>query len=138
MDVKLAYLNGKLEEEIYMEPPSGFGISEGMVLKLNKVVYGTKQGSRVWYKNMKVELESMGYTRTKADHAVFVCYQDGIVSIIVLYIDDFTLVCKDIKVILCDKEALKAAYNMTDLGKLTYILGIHVKRDQKARRIELL
>ena len=132
MDVKLAYLNGELEEEIYMEPPPSFGIPEGMVLKLNKAVYGTKQGGRVWYKNVKAELELIGYTRTEADHAVFVCYQDGIMSIIILYIDDFTLVCEDIKVILRDKEALKAAYNMTDLGELMYILGIHVKRDQKA------
>jgi hypothetical protein len=44
MDVKSAYLNGKLKEEIYMEPPPGFNIPEGMVLKLNKAVYGTKQG----------------------------------------------------------------------------------------------
>jgi len=137
MDVKSTYLNGELEEEIYMEPPPGFGIPEGMVLKLNKAVYGTKQGGRVWYKNVKAELESMGYTRTEADHAVFVCYRDGIISIIILYVDDFTLVCEDIEVILRDKEALKKAYNMTDLGKLTYILGIHVKRDRKAGRIEL-
>ena len=44
MDVKSAYLNGKLEEEVYMEPPPGFNIPKGMVLKLNKAVYGTKQG----------------------------------------------------------------------------------------------
>ena len=103
-----------------------------MVLKLNKAVYSTKQGGRVWYKNMKAELESMGYTCTEANHMVFIRYQDGIMSIIVLYVDNFTLVCKDIKVILCNKKALKVAYNMTDLGKLTYILGIHVKRDWKA------
>ena len=127
MDVKSAYLNGKLEEEIYMEPPPGFNIPEGMVLKLNKAVYGTKQGGRVWYKNVKAELERMGYNRTEADHTVFVRYRDCVVSIIVLYVDDFTLVCEDINIILHDKEALKAAYNMTDLGKLMYILGMHIK-----------
>jgi hypothetical protein len=79
----------------------------------------------------------MGYNRTEADHAVFVRYRDGVVSIIVLYVDDFTLVCEDINVILRDKEALKKAYNMTDLGELTYILGMHIMRDRKAGRIEL-
>ena len=138
MDVKSAYLNGNLKEEIYMELPPGFNIPEGMVLKLNKAVYGTKQGRRVWYKNVKAELKRMGYDRTKADHVVFVCYQDSVVSIIVLYINDFTLVCKDINVILRNKEALKAAYNMTNLGKLMYILSMHIKRDHKARWIELL
>ena len=61
MDIKSTYLNRKLKEEIYMEPPPGFNILEGMVLKLNKVVYGTKQGSCVWYKNVKAELKRMGY-----------------------------------------------------------------------------
>ena len=83
MDVKSAYLNEKLEEEIYMEPPPGFDIPEGMVLKLNKAFYGTKQGGRVWYKNVKVELEKMGYNRTEVDHAVFVRYRDSVVSTIV-------------------------------------------------------
>ena len=137
MDVKAAYLNGKLEEEVYMEPPPGFGIPEGMVLKLNKAVYRTKQGSRIWYKNVKAELESMGYMCTEANHAVFIRYQDGIVSIIVLYVDDFTLVCKDIEIIMKDKETLNKVYNMTDLGELTYILSMHVKWDRQAGHIEL-
>ena len=75
----------------------------------------------------------MGYSHTEADHAVFIYYQDSVVSIIVLYVDNFTLVCEDINIILHDKEALKTAYNMTDLSKLTYILGMHIKWDHKAR-----
>ena len=137
MDVKCAYLNGELEQEIFMEPPPGFDAPSNMVFRLRKAVYGTKQGGRVWYKNVKKELESMGYTRTEADHAVFVRFRDGLVSIIVVYVDDFTMVCKDIKVIMDDKEALMKAYDMTDLGEIAYILGIHVKRDRKAGRIEL-
>ena len=64
MDVKSAYLKRRLKEEIYMEPPPSFNILEGIVLKLNKAVYGTKQGSQVWYKNMKAELDQMGYSHT--------------------------------------------------------------------------
>ena len=137
MDVKCAYLNGELEQEIFMELPSGFDAPSDMVFWLRKAVYGTKQGGRVWYKNVKKELESMGYTCTKADHTVFVCFKDSLVSIIVIYVDDFTMVCKDIKVIMHDKEALMKAYNMTDLGEIAYILGIHIKQDCKARRIKL-
>jgi hypothetical protein len=137
MDVKAAYLNGALEEDIFMAPPPGFDIPEGMVLKLKKAVYGTKQGGRVWYKNVKAELEEMGYERTESDHGVFVRFRDGVVSIILLYVDDFTMVCKDIKAIEGDKEALMEAYDMTDLGEIAYILGIHVKRDREAGRLEL-
>jgi transposase InsO family protein len=137
MDVKSAYLNGVLEEEIFMEPPPGFDVPDGMVLRLIKAVYGTKQGGRVWYKNVKAELEKMGYTRTEADHAVFVRFLDNVVSIIVLYVDDFTLVCRDISLILGDKEKLMEVYDMTDLGEIAWILGIHVTRDREAGRITL-
>jgi Reverse transcriptase (RNA-dependent DNA polymerase) len=53
MDVKSAYLNGKLKEEIFMSPPLGFDVPDGMVFQLIKAVYGTKQGGRVWYENIK-------------------------------------------------------------------------------------
>jgi len=72
MDIKAAYLNGKLKEEIYMEAPPGLEIPEGMVLQLNWAVYSTKQGGRVWYKDMCGTMAEMGYTRIKADHAVFI------------------------------------------------------------------
>jgi hypothetical protein len=74
----------------------------------------------------------MGYTRTEANHAVFVHFRDGVISIILLYIDNFTMTCRDIKVIERDKKALMERYDMTDLGKLSYILGIHVIRDREA------
>ena len=61
MDVKSAYLNAKLEEEIYMAPPPGFDIPDSMVLKLVKAVYGTKQGGRMWYQDIRATLENMGY-----------------------------------------------------------------------------
>jgi hypothetical protein len=52
MDVKAAYLNADLKEDLYMQPPPGFEVPEGHVLKLKKGVYGTRQGSRVWYEDM--------------------------------------------------------------------------------------
>jgi len=79
MDVKVAYLNTDLDEEIYMQPPPGFDVPKGMVLKLNKAVYGTKQGSCTWYKNVRAELEDMGYTCTKANHAIFIHFRDGVI-----------------------------------------------------------
>src|SRR6266850_320961 len=137
MDVKSVYLNGELEEEIYMETPPGFNIPEGMVLKLIKAVDGTKQGGRVWYNNVKATLEGMGYTCTESDHAVFVRLQDGKLSIIALYVDNFTMACEDLEVILRDKEELKKHYSMMDLGEISYILGMHITWDCKAGHIDL-
>jgi hypothetical protein len=137
MDVKSAYLNGELEEEIFMEPPPGFDAPEGMVLRLIKAVYGTKQDRHVWYLDVKAKLEAMGYTCIESDHTVFIRFQDGKVSIIALYVDNFTMACEDIAVIKRDKEELKKFYQMTDLGELSYILSIHVTWDREAGRIEL-
>jgi hypothetical protein len=137
MDVKSAYLNGELKEDIYMKPPPGFDVPEGMVLKLVKALYGMKQGGRVWYENIRKTLYSMGYERTEADHAVFTRVCSGALSILALYVDDITMACKSIETINQDKEKLKEHYEMTDLGKITWILGIHVTRDRRTGWIAL-
>jgi hypothetical protein len=126
MDVKATYLNGRLEEEIFMKPPPEFDIPEGMVLKLIKAVYGTKQGGQVWYEDIRQMLREMGYEHIKADHAVFIRNLNGVLSIIILYIDDITMAGDDLNVILQDKKALQQRYQMTDLGEISWILGIHV------------
>jgi Reverse transcriptase (RNA-dependent DNA polymerase) len=137
MDVKSAYLNGVLKEEIFMEPPPGFDVPKGMVLRLVKAVYGTKQGGRVWYENIRSKLEAMGYIRTEADHAVFTRAQASERSIIALYVDDITIASKNLKTISQDKEALKKQYEMTDLGEISWILGMHVTRDRATGWIAL-
>lgn len=98
MDVKSAYLNGDLCEEIFMEAPPGFDIPGSMVLCLIKVVYGTKQGGRVWYEEISEKLGTMGYQCTEPDHAVFTL-TGGDTSIIALYVDDITMAGANLKAI---------------------------------------
>jgi hypothetical protein len=132
MDVKSAYLNGTLTNEIFMTAPPGFPVPDGMVLRLIKAVYGTKQGGRVWYEEISETLADMGYIRTEADHAVFTRAGGDAPSIIALYVDDITMVASDLASIDRDKEALKRSYEMTDLGELSWILGMHISRDRTA------
>jgi hypothetical protein len=129
MDVKSTYLNGELCEEIFMEVPPGFDIPDGMVLRLIKAVYGTKQGGRIWYDKIREKLGMMGYLHTEADHAVFT-HGGGDASIITLYVDDITMVARDLETIHQDKEDLRKSYEMTDLGDLSWILGMHVTQDR--------
>jgi hypothetical protein len=136
MDVKSAYLNGELKKEIYMKPPLGFDVPNGMVLKLVKALYGTKQGRRVWYENIRDTLRTMGYECTNADQAVFMCTHSGTLSILAIY-NDITMACKSLEVINQDKEKLKQHYEMTDLGEIAWILGIHITCDRRARWIAL-
>jgi Reverse transcriptase (RNA-dependent DNA polymerase) len=64
MNVKSAYLNGELKEKIFIHPPPGFGTLSGIVLRLLKAIYRTKQGEHIWYENIRSWLFSMGYTNT--------------------------------------------------------------------------
>ena len=57
-----------------MAPPPDFDVPEGVVLRLIKAIYSTKQGGHMWYNNIYARLEMMGYTCTKSDHAVFICF----------------------------------------------------------------
>jgi len=74
LDVKNAFLNGDLQEEIYMEQPLGFvahGESSGMVCRLRKSLYGLKQSPRAWFGNFSNVVQQFGMTRCEADHSVF-------------------------------------------------------------------
>jgi hypothetical protein len=137
-DVKAAYLNADLNEEIYMEAPPGFDIPEGHVLRLKKGVYGTKQGGRVWYIDFSRTLSTLGYTPTQVDHTIFVCKSPNTFpDIISTYVNDIRLISKSLEHINRDKEALQQHYEMTDLGKMGWILSICVTHDQEKCTISL-
>ena len=137
MDVKPAYLHSELKEDIYMKPPPEFEVPNGMVLKLVKALYGTKQGGRVWYENIRNTLKMMGYVHTEADHAVFTHVHSGTLLILVLYVDNIIMACKSLEVINQDKEKLKEHYEMTDLGEIAWILGVHLTHNHHTGWITL-
>jgi reverse transcriptase-like protein len=78
----------------------------------------------------------MGYEHTKADHAIFT-YSGLSFFTITLYIDDITMVSKDLEIIQKDKEDLRRSYDMTDLKELNWILGICIVCDQEVGTIIL-
>jgi len=78
---------------------------------------------------MQGTLSELGYTRMEADHAIFIHPSDGIPDIITLYVDDMGLISESLERILQDKEALNYFYQMTDLGKMGWILGIRITQD---------
>jgi hypothetical protein len=80
---------------------------------------------------------SPGYTRTDADHAIFTRGARTALAIIALYVDDITMVTSNMATIDRDKQALCRAYEMTDLDKLSWILGMHVVRDHTTGSIFL-
>jgi hypothetical protein len=120
-----------------MVPPPGLNTPDGTVLRLVKAVYGTKQGGRMWYQDIRTMLEEMGYTHLESDNAVFTRVRNGTFSIIALYMDDISMASNDLNAIEQDKVKLKQKYQMTDLGDISWILGMHITRDRDKGTITL-
>ena len=98
LDVKTNFLHGDLKEEIYMDQPEGFKLKrkEHMVCKLIKSLYGLKQAPRQWYKKFESFMVGHGYTRTNADHCVYVRkFPIGKFVILLLYVDYMLIVGQD-------------------------------------------
>jgi hypothetical protein len=133
MDVKSAFLHGDLDEEIYMEQPIGFIVAgqEHKVCKLQKALYGLKQASRAWNLQFHGVLNELSFTQTYSDAGVYVYHlqEGGDSVIIILYVDDITILGNSIKKINALKKSLSSRYEMTDLGEIQSYLGVNITRD---------
>jgi len=117
MDIKSAFLNRDLENEIFMRILPGVKAKEEQVWLLHKVLYGLKQASREWYLKLKGQLEELGFKRSDADHRVFTKIIDGKLFVIAIYVDDFLLFLSNISHIRTVKEDLKRYFKIKDLGE---------------------
>jgi len=90
MDVKYVFLNGDLEEEVYIEQPEGFilGNDEKLVCKLKRPFYGLKQAPRAWYYHLDKYLQQQGFTKEPADSNSYTKIENDKLLIIVVYVDD--------------------------------------------------
>jgi hypothetical protein len=137
MDVKSAFLNGELEEEIYLHLPPGFRDSSNLVWKLKCALYGLKQAHKSWYKKLRTVFESLGFTCSDADHSVFYKFENGTIIIVAIYVNDKMMLSKDKKMIDELKKRLAGEYKLTDLGEARWILGMEIIRDRNKRTIML-
>ena len=126
MDVKIAFLNGKLEEDIYMEQPKGF-VEQGkkhLVCKLKKCLYGLKQLPRAWYQKIDTFLVHIGFIRSDADHTLYFMQEGKHVVIVIIYVDDLIILASHMSSMKVLKAMLEKEYEMTDLGKLYFVLEL--------------
>jgi hypothetical protein len=131
MDVKPAFLNGDLEEDIYMEQPEGFTQEdEHLVCKLQKSLYGLKQSPRAWNQKLNAFLKSIKFMRNDADFCVYIVQVGEVNFFIVIYVDDLILVCNNKDKFLQVKKELSQKFEMKDLGDLHFFLGMEVERDR--------
>ncbi len=141
MDIKSAFLHGKLEDEIYMEQPIGFVTAgkEHLVCQLQKALYGLKQASHAWNLQFHRVLTELSFTWTYSDAGVYVYHlQEGDNSLfIILYIDDITILGNSTSRINSLKESLASHYEMTDMGKIQSYLGVNITRDRANHTMEI-
>ncbi|XP_019092315.1 PREDICTED: uncharacterized protein LOC109129131 [Camelina sativa] len=97
MDVKNAFLQGELEDEVYMRPPPGLEdtIGPGKVFKLNKAIYGLKQSPRAWYHKLSTTLLKRGFRISEADHTLFTLPSEKGIVVILVYVDDIIITGND-------------------------------------------
>jgi len=132
MDVKTAFFNDELEEEIYMEQPQGFLHQGGehLMCKLHKFLYGLKQSRWAWNQKLDAFLKSIEFMKSEANLSVYVAQVGDVKFFIVVYVDDLILVCNDQNKLLQIKEELNQKFEMKDLGELHFFLGMEVERNR--------
>jgi hypothetical protein len=123
MDVKTAFLNGEVEQEVYIEQPEGFVIhgNESHVCKLKKALYGLKQAPRAWYGRIDSFLQSLGLSKSIEDPNLYIKIATNHPVILVLYVEDLFLTGEE-HLIAQIKRELSVEFEMKDLSLMHYLL----------------
>lgn len=138
MDVRTAFLNGVLKEEIYMKQPEGLDSDKpGLVCKLNKALYGLKQAPRSWNEQFDSFIKSIGFSRSKVDTCMYQMNVKGSVVYLLLYVDDIILASDQMYLIEKLKQQLSKRFEMTDMGELKIFLGLKVDRDKSKGTLKI-
>ena len=132
MDVVTAFLNGQLDEEIYMDQPEGFKEpeKEGLVCRLQKSLYGLKQYPRCWNRKLREFLISEEFTQGQADPCLFYHMDENrSLVVIAVYVEDLIIAADRDEDIEATKKMLTHRFKLKDLGELSFILGMGVQQD---------
>jgi len=134
LDVKSAFLYGELNEEVFVDQPQGY-VKKGdklKVYKLKRALYGLKQAPRAWYSRIEAYFTKEGFEKCPYEHTLFVKLSEGgNILIISLYVDDLIFTGNDENMFEEFKKSMKKEFNMSDLGKMHYFLGVEVIQNEK-------
>lgn len=129
MDTKNVFLNGDLQEEIYMHPPPSYSHSPNQMCKLQRAFYGLKQTLRAWLVKFSFTISAFGFVSTPHDYALFTRCSDQGMILLLLYVDDMIITGDDIKGIIELWQYLNQHFEIKDFGSLSYFLGLEVSSD---------
>ena len=129
LDVNNTFLNGALDEEVYMQQPQGFESPDSsLVCKLNNALYGLKQAPRQWFERLKATLLTLGFTYSKCDPSLFTYTKNKQIVYLLVYVDDIIVTGNSFDLVLQLVQKLNYVFSLKHLGDLDYFLGIEVKK----------
>ena len=128
LDVKTAFLHGDLKEEVYVSQPEGFVVKgqEDKVYKLHKALYGLRQAPRAWNVKLNQILRGLGFSRCLKEPSLYRKEVNKDLLVIVVYVDDLLITGSSNRMIDSFKKDMATEFEMSDLGRLSYYLGIEV------------
>jgi len=136
LDIKTAFLNGELEETVYIDQPPGYE-QGSKVAHLRRALYGLRQAPRAWHLRLKQELESMGFEASDADPGLFTSqHKTGLITMLV-YVDDLLIAAHSSAAVSFVKDKIMKAFDTRDLGEASSFLGMSIQRDRASGSIKL-
>nr|CAD1838543.1 unnamed protein product [Ananas comosus var. bracteatus] len=132
LDVKSAFFNGVLQEEIYVEQPEDFVTpgQEEKVYLLRKALYGLRQAPRAWYSKMDEHLLGLDFKKSLSESTLYVKNNVSYLVVVSLYVDDMLVIGSNSDQITAFKQEMMKRFEMTDLGEMSYFLGMEVRQTQ--------
>jgi hypothetical protein len=139
IDVKTAFLHGNLEEDIYMEQPTGMEEpgKENWVALLNKSLYGLRQAGRRWSKKLHKSMSEEGFTQVSVEHSLYLRKSETGTALVAVHVDDMAVAASSGDEIKRVSQDLNKHFEIIDLGPIKWLLGIGIERDRKMRTISL-
>ncbi|RVW28942.1 Retrovirus-related Pol polyprotein from transposon RE1 [Vitis vinifera] len=130
LDVENAFLNGDLEEEVFMTQPQGFvnPTYPTYVCKLHKALYGLKQAPRAWFQKLRIALLDYGFQSSRADTSLFIFHTATDILILLVYVDDILVTGSNPMLVSHFISYLRTKFALRDLGPLSYFLGIQAQQ----------
>ena len=129
-DIKSAFLNGELQEEIYLKQPPGFQVNN-QVYRLKKSLYGLKQAARVWNSTIHQVFIENDFRQSEIDKCLYIKQSENKSCYIIIHVDDILISGSDIDIVNQIQVKLSERFQIKDLGKVKYFLGIQIQQDSK-------
>jgi hypothetical protein len=133
MDVKATFLNGELEEEVYIEQPKGFQLSKNAyyVCKLKKALYGLKHAPRAWYSRLDKYLQQARFKKGSAYNNLYIKLSEGNILLIEVYVDDIIFGSDDDRLSQKFAKDMQNKFEMSLLGEISFFLGIQIRQSNQ-------